>query len=181
MVADPRIHPGWIAYTSSATGDEERLRAWREAHRDFSPWTSDWFAVECAADLAADDFDAARGTGSALLFRTLRCAEKFGSREPVVASGVRPLQAVWYADVSRRYVPDVIRQEYAARLRGIGASLVAGAPGAGPLGDSGVLVAPATDAGATALGAALDAVDALQAWVRQQEFRLVEEAEGARG
>ncbi|MFL5300932.1 MAG: hypothetical protein ACJ79R_11390 [Anaeromyxobacteraceae bacterium] len=73
----------------------------------------------------------------------------------------------------------MIRQEYAARLRAVGASL-AGAPGAGPLGDSGVLVAPATDDGARALAAALDGVDMLQAWARQQDLRLVEEAEGAR-
>lgn len=178
MTDNPRLKQGWLAYTSSTPEDIARVRAWRGSRPDFAPWTVDWFSVECAPCVVADDFDPVRGTGSAFLFRARGCAEKFGAREAVVASGVRPLQAVYYADVPRLYAPEVIRQEYALRLRRVGEGL-ATLPGAGRLDASGVFFVPATDAGAEALAAALERVDEIQRWARQQDLRLVEEAEGA--
>lgn len=175
-IDDPRIQRGWLAHTVRTQEEVERVRRWRRAHAEFAPWTIDWFSVECAPDVVADDFDPVRGTGSALLFRTRTGAEKFGAREEVVASGVRPLEPVYYADVSRLRAPEVVRQEWAARLRHLGEGL-ARLPGAGRLDVSGVFFAPATDEGATALAAALESVDAIQEWAREQEMRFVEGAE----
>ncbi len=177
-IDDPRIQQGWLAYTSPGPADVARVRAWRRAHPEFAPWTAAWFSVECAPDVVADDFDPVRGTGSAFLFRTRAAAERFGAREQVVASGVRPVEPVYYADVSRLRAPGFVLQECAARLRRVGESLAAVA-GAGRLDVSGVFFAPATDAGSAALEDALVAVDEIQAWARQQDARLVEEAEGA--
>ncbi len=177
-IDDPRIRQGWLVYTSPRPEDANRVSAWRRAHAEFAPWTIDWFAVECAHDVVADDFDPVRGTGSAFLFRNRDAAEKLGAREAVVASGARPIQATWYADVSRLRAPDVVRQECASRLRRLGEKLSV-LPGAGRLEVSGVFFAPATDPGAEALAVALGEVDEIYAWARAQEMRLVEEAEGA--
>lgn len=176
---DPRVQQGWLAYTSSTPDESARVRAWRDSRPHFSDWTVDWFSVECAPYVVADDFDPLRGTGSAILFRTRTAAEQFGARDAVVASGVRPIETVYYADVSQSYVPEALRDEYGARLRRIGESL-RGLPGAGWLDAPGVLFAPATDAGADALVAALDRVEEIRTWARLQDLRLVEEAEGAR-
>jgi hypothetical protein len=177
-IVDPRIQEGWLVYTSPPPADVARVRAWRRSHPEFAPWTIEWFSVECAPDVVADDFDPVRGTGSAFLFRTRAAAERFGAREQVVASGVRPIQPVYYADVSRLRAPDFVRQECAARLRRV-AEALARTPDAGRLDVSGVVFAPATDSGGAALEVALGAVDEIQAWARQQEALLVEEAEGA--
>lgn len=177
-IDDPRIQQGWIASTSGTPQDLARARAWSDARPDFSQWTVDWFSVECAPWVVADDFDPVRGTGSAFLFRTRGSAEKFGAREAVVACGARPIDPVYYADVSGPHVPEAPGQRHPVRMHRVSESLE-GARGAGYPDDSGVLYAPATDAGAEALLRALQRVDEVRAWARVQELRLVEEAKGA--
>lgn len=176
-VEDPRIRGGWLVEGFRGPDDDERIRAWRRAHPEFQRWTHDWFYVECAADFVADDCDPTCGGGSALIFRTRATAEKYGARDEAVASGVRGIRPVHYADVSPFRSPEVKREEWLARRGEICSSVVS--MGGGLFERSLVLFAPGTEEGAAALAFALKRWEELQAWAREQEKRLVEMAEGA--
>jgi hypothetical protein len=175
---DLRIRGGWLVEGFRGPDDDERIRAWRRAHPEFVRWTHDWFYVECAADFVADDCDPTCGGGSSLIFRTRAAAEKHAARDEAIASGVRSVRPVHYADLSRFRSPDVAREAWIARRREACAAVVS-MPGGGLFERSLVLFAPATDEGAARLASALKRMDELQAWAQEQEKKLVEAAEGA--
>ena len=177
-VEDLRIRSGWLAEGFRGPDDDERIRAWRRAHPEFQRWTHDWFFVECSSDFVADDCDPNCGGGSSLIFRSREAAERYGSRDEAIASGVRPARPVHYVDASLFRTPEVAREDWLARHREICAT-VASREGCGLFERSLILFAPATDKGAAALAAALKTMDDLQTWAREQEKRFVEEAESA--
>jgi len=175
---DHRIRSGWLVEGSRGPADDEPIRAWRRAHPEFVPWTHDWFSVECSSDFVADDCDPDCGGGSSLIFRTRQTAGRYGSRDQTIASGVRRVTPVYYADASRFPMPEVAREEWFAKRLEI-CSSISSRPGCGFFERSAVVFAPDTEEGATVLAAVLKKMDELQTWAREQEKKFVEEAEGA--
>ena len=163
---DNRIKIGWKV--EGAINDE--FSEWRSAHPEFVEWTREWFEAECAHDFVGDNSDMCGG-GSLKIFSTKKAAEMYGTRDAAVCSGKRPIETVYYADTSCFVSPDDADDEVESEWLDRRSDICFGiASTGGFFADAELLFASATTDGEQALTAALNSLDQLDKWSREQEL-----------
>lgn len=103
---------GWLVITEDEMdAEDDVLSAWKLEHRDFLRWTEEWARASLGAFIMADnsgDIDYGCPSLVTFLFSTEEAARAFGAREPVVSSGVRPIEEVCWLNFGAEADSDAV-------------------------------------------------------------------------